>query len=493
MSERLRQELPPDLIRETPSAPKERVETRETAPDMREAVARFEQGEKALTERTRDAVAGLVRELMARGKEPLPPWLRKGLFAAMLLSSETAMATNLAENFAAIPHEDLAEDPSLPSIPKDTLKTLKPFLSEEPIAIGSGFPISEIPASAITGDHGFIVDRNLIDIAIQRPLSEKQLHDLLKQNGWKEGQVGDLTIYARTTTDANHNSIDQEIKTHASGQTTETIRIAPNRQVTQEQITAQTPMAPLNIDLSSIGYGSLDGLFYTKPYGEIASVGERKIFGTTDDQAAIDKRGTFLRQGIEHASDLYGEPLSSMPDIYVQDIDDENAGALTDSYVLFRKLLEENSFRDTQNNDVPVGDALTSVFEHETFHEIDFMEKYSDDPLWTALFASGDRTVMAGLAEQNFGEWGGHPQDNPMELFASINATLADQSDASWLTHAEALTLDQEQFLLQTLQALQLIRTEKNAPSAPIDTVLVERTGQLKADLEKKTAAGPVK
>ncbi|KKW44847.1 MAG: hypothetical protein UY95_C0015G0019 [Parcubacteria group bacterium GW2011_GWA2_56_7] len=217
-------------------------------------------------------------------------------------------------------------------------------------------------------------------------------------------------------------------------------------------------LQPLDLDLRPIGYGVIEGAFYVKPLVHIGDQSGYAYF-STDGSSAMAKelmveRGEAIRTGIQEALSLFGLPEDNITGVTIMDRGFSNAyaDARTQSVIYFTdEILEGPGQMGLLEQMIKGGElteeAVASVAAHEVFHQIDHLYDISRDERVRSLFRRLSKADLFRVNEKRDGKlYGGHAQDDQMELFASFMNTIRGDNwerRRAWMTFEDVLVYEE--------------------------------------------------
>lgn len=435
----------------------------------------LEEFEGRLVEDTHDRTAGWMRKM---GKSRLGRWMFKFIVAANLFASETALADHISHSDSS--SAEVESDEKLPPVPDQARAAIVALLG------GTG----EGRASLMVTTHQYLADvdnfvgvldevgEGIIDrrepVHFDALISNFSIIRDIDGRDFPTGGEWDIQTsevagakekYANLRyVDAYGNLIVVFVVLSADGtEAFENIAIYPAPPFAKQGERKTT--VPLKIDLSMIGLGEIDGVFYQESLPPGTTVGLQKIPVYSHMVAAeklegmMEKHGDSIGAGIERVRGWFGQEDDYVDAVYVTDRDHANAGAFENN----RGVLEftDEIFHQYRPDDPRRAldeREMELVAAHEAIHEVDFRFGITKDmDLQSGIFHARSSSFLKAINESEFlGAFGGHATENFREAFASLLNTLS-LPDVFW----EGVVMDEDSpgFREEYLGALSSLRT----------------------------------
>lgn len=217
---------------------------------------------------------------------------------------------------------------------------------------------------------------------------------------------------------------DIAYRSEQGNQSSSTISIMPSIKFAPD--TTGPDYKALNIDLTEIGLGTIEGLFYVaveKPIARMGDSDQYRVYSNIDTEQAIslyERKFPDIAKGISQAEKLFGFIEGELTqNVYIINSEQPNA-------VFYRKDPETIAFWDEiLNNSI---DAKI-IAAHEAYHLIDYKFQLSNSGFLAHYedIKSSNPWFFEAINEKNFlpeMQSGGHAEQNHLELFASFLNSL---------------------------------------------------------------------
>ncbi len=365
---------------------------------------------------------------------PVPPWVRRGLALALMLSAETAMASEQSQERPG-PVEVAAETVAMSAVDRKTAKTL-PAMSLESARtlrqIAETAPESQTPliltrqekdpttaapyyipevfsADELQEKHPIVSQGTQVSIELshQVPLSDKEIKamtaapDLFeimrtaRETGkrpviWEHRsmtvtiatgieQTHEVAHIASTTlVDSHGNDISVTRRwDDGDGIVSETILIEPSPQYAPP---GQEPaLVPLPIDLSALGSGKIENAFYARQRAAVGMLGEIPVYAESGllEEEARDYFAPYADEwqaGMKQALSLFGYEKPPLYRVIIAEKVEPNAFVMLTESVLFIHddllRLEEPGKTLLQDLGLPITGLTDQEMETAAAHEL---------------------------------------------------------------------------------------------------------------------------
>ncbi len=180
-------------------------------------------------------------------------------------------------------------------------------------------------------------------------------------------------------------------------------------------------LRPITLDLSAIGLPSIRHTFYQEVLPQSGQYDAYAVYAD-GGRAVVDpnrERIGAVGAGAAEVERAFGqEPGSVVKRLYVPDTMDKNLSVSDPSRIdIYDESLELDS------------SSLRIFGRHEALHSYDFSYRISEDKVFTRIYEGlrgGDGRFFDFINEKHFygGGFGGHAQDNALELFATLGNTV---------------------------------------------------------------------
>lgn len=270
----------------------------------------------------------------------------------------------------------------------------------------------------------------------------------------------------------------------------------------------------VNLDLSKIELGKLQGMMFIHVESPISFIGENQEYAVYTDIQDPDKKERKLEkleeslrliyEGVANAETMFGfEPGSKVKNIYIVDGTQKNAyfdQKNTDTIVISYHNLGDESIRETAFHEtIHLFDEEFSISKSFSADHEDFIDFYSnlitEAPTREMLYMKGERVrkrmnpdwLFSYVNESIFmpGGFGGHSWENQSELLASFVNSF---TNPLWEHEVMGLSKKHRSQYLQGLETLKTVleKTPEISKNAPIFGVINEKIEFLKWDKEDK-------
>lgn len=267
----------------------------------------------------------------------------------------------------------------------------------------------------------------------------------LAENGFSpiyiNGQIKEISFYQENI-DQNIDNIEPAVQVYKDqhgnviskydivyrsgqgNQASSAIKIMPSIEFAPD--TTGPDYKALNIDLTKIGLGAIEGLFYVaveKPIANMGNSDQYRVYSNIDTEQAISLYETKfpdIAEGISQAEKLFGFSEGKLTqNVYIINSEEQNA-------VFYRKDPETIAFWDEILNNSMDAKIIAA---HETYHLIDYKFQLSSGGFLAQYedIKSSNPWFFEAINEKNFlpeMQSGGHAEQNHLEFFASFLNTL---------------------------------------------------------------------
>lgn len=483
MSEQMRPHEQPVPKQQPPAEAKDRATAEsETAAEV----------ERMMEEETRllDAVREKAQaQILKRGWGNVPTWLKRGAIAVGLFSAETALANSAQDTLKYAESEAVAEgNAEYPAIPETAKETLLEFLNSPDASVivhaARGTVDVEhdefrITKEAVEKGKPFVFSFPIGSIEFSRSIEKSGI--VIPDGEWEHLDTASGDSYQVVA--VNNNQFDiSRMAFRDDEMASERIYVTPVERAVEDDRTS----IPFSVDWQQAGLGDLDGAFYDLPQSVIGTVAGLDVYSAAQNRDRIGRElkryDQDLSKGIAKAGALFALSESPVTSVKVWEEDYGNAGALGTDLVIFDDLLQPSADAQADNESSLLSHKqMQNVAEHETFHVIDFSIGITTDPILHELFTLSDKETLKAYNESNFPDaYGGHAQENAVELFATLMNGL---DDPNWETWVSSLTDAQKEMYRNTLEItkVSLEQNDRIPDSAPVLDLLQERISYLGA------------
>lgn len=394
----------------------------------------------------------------------LPSWLIKAFMLTRLFQIETATASEM-ENEVSIGEIPFAEQvQSDVELPQETRDALNEYAAKNAVFSmtvqtrdgeviqGTVFP------KQLLGDHPRVIEGTVVQMSICSFISPAEFSEIRSNVARAKGE--------KTDTVTQQDQIIFEYGDREKLLTGRTVILPVPESTNPEEAYARLDLmnetgnlhktnrdesVAFSFSFDFIGEPEVRDLFYHDPlpfHGDVQGI---PISWSGIDQERgehlLASNRASIENGISTVQKQFGPEIleSTMSHIVFVDRNEENA------FAHWKGLyLEEDLIIGVEKGKL-TGKNVEETTEHELYHLIDTRYEFSRE--LENLFLSSDQSVLAMLNESSFSKegFGGHAQDNPRELFASVMNSL---DDPNWENSVRALSGDARDVYLASLRTI---------------------------------------
>lgn len=407
---------------------------------------RLSEVEEKLHETTHDALARWHKDSHERNP-PRELLLALALVGVFIGSTRLAEYPSVEQNVRVssdgekLPPTPLASQDEIARLSRSSIKDSSPHLTISLFGrgdeiVGDLFVVSSLDATTIVNGTPLVFNEPVSSFSIDRLISKKEAQRLSGSHALKLAVLEEEGVTQEIFIDKNDNQVrGVYMKDEESGEIRERIDVRSKRFFPSSEAPS---LIPWNIDLSELGYGSIDGAFYTPVLSEVGKDHQYTYFASKDSVSMVSElkeaRGEEIAVGIHDALALFGLSDDKISGVTVIDRPFMNAYAdsRTRPVIYFTdEILKERSqksfFEAFVYGEGLTKEAVSYIAAHEVFHQIDFVYGITSSEKIQNLFQRISSEELSRVNERRDGSLlGGHAQDNEKELFASFMNTIRD-------------------------------------------------------------------